>query len=290
VSTLVFGAVSPRLLLLILGAAGAALGLLVAGVVGGAWAERQGIGVALEAAEDEGVAPAGSTVRTLDGAPGTGRVAILRFLSLGPLAVVAGLAWQAIYDATYRELILPDDLATPLPIRVIEDVPWLVVGLLVAWVVADAAASLGVRRLVLERRPVLEAWLLGWADVVRRPHRVVAVAAFGIVVLLVPLVPSVAAAAVGWGRVRDLLASGPSPWLALAAIMTWVAVWLGGLVLVGVAAGARAAAWTLELPRSPDHDRHPPVAPDVPLAHPEAPDSPVTLPDAAPPSTRSPIR
>ncbi len=108
--------------------------------------------------------------------------------------------------------------------------------------------------------------------------------------LLVPLVPSVAAAAVGWGRVRDLLASDPSPWLALAAIMIWVAVWLGGLVLVGVAAAARAAAWTLELPGSPAPDRHPPVAPGVPLAHPEAPDSPVTLPDAAPPSGATPLR
>jgi len=72
--------------------------------------------------------------------------------------------------------------------------------------------------------------------------------------------------------------------------MTWVAVWLGGLVLVGVAAATRAAAWTLELPGSRALDRHPPVAPDVPLAHPEAPDSPATLPDAAPPSDATPHR
>ena len=114
--------------------------------------------------------------------------------------------------------------------------------------------------------------------------------AFGIVVLLVPLIPSVAAAAVGWGRVRDLLASDPSPWLVLAAIMTWVAVWLGGLVLVGVAAAARAAAWTLELPRSRAGDRHPAVPPGVTLARAEAPDSPATLPDAAPPSGTTPLR
>ena len=89
---------------------------------------------------------------------------------------------------------------------------------------------------------------------------------------------------------RDLLASGPSPWLALAAIMTWVALWLGGLVLVGVAAAVRAAAWTLELPGLPAPDRHPAVAPGVPLTHPEAPDAPVTLPDAAPPPGATPLR
>ena len=289
VSTLVFGAASPRLFGMILGAGGAALVLLGAGLLAGAWAERQGIGVTLDAAEEEGLVPTASAA-TLDGAPGTVRVAMLRLLALGPLAVVAAVAWQAVYDATYRELILPDDLVTPLPLRVLGDVPWLLAGVLLAWVAADAAGSLGVRRLVLERRPVLAAWLLGWADLLRRPNRAVAVAAFGILVLLVALVPSVVAAAVGWERIRDLLASGPEPWVALAAIMTWIAVWLGGLVLVGVAAATRAAAWTLELPRPHAGDRHLSVASSVPLEPPNAPDAPVTLPDAAPPSGSGPTR
>lgn len=278
VSTLVFGAASPRLLLLIVGAGGAAIVLLLAGILAGAWAERQAIDVTLEAAAEEGLEAAGSTA---GGAPGTGRVAILRLLSLGPMAVVASLAWQGVYDAAYRELVLPDDLVTPLPIRVLADVPWLVAGLVLAFFVADAAGSLGVRRLVQERRPVLEAWLLGWVDVVRRPVRVAAVAAFGIFVLAVPLVPSVAAAAIGWDRVRDLLASDTAPWLAAAAVMTWVAVWLAGLVLVGVAAAARAAAWTLELPR-PTPSRHPDGMPGVPLAPPDPAGAPATLPDAVP--------
>ena len=70
VSTLVFGAASPRLLLLIVGAVGAAVALLVAGVVAGAWAERQGIGVALEAAEEEGLTPAARRSRRSTGRRG----------------------------------------------------------------------------------------------------------------------------------------------------------------------------------------------------------------------------
>ena len=249
ISTLVFGAPSARLFGLIVGATGAAVVLLVAGVVAGAWAERAGIEVTLEAAADEGLDPAGASTVQGSGVPGAARVAALRLLSLAPLAIAAGVAWQSIYDAAYRELVLPDDLVTPLPIRVLADVPWLLVGLAVVWLASDAAASVGVRRLVLERRPVVVAWLLGWADLVRRPARVIPTALFGLAVLLVPLVPALLAAGVGWDRVRDLLASDPEPWFAVAAIMTWVAVWLGGLVLVGVGAAVRAAAWTLELPR-----------------------------------------
>jgi len=252
VSTLVFGAPSARLFGLIVGATAAAVVMLLAGVVAGAWAERQGIAVTLEAAADEGLDAARPETVRGRGVPGTARVALLRFLSLAPVAVAAAAAWQSVYEATYRELILPVDLVTPLPFRVVADVPWLLVGLAAVWLVSDAAASVGVRRLVLERRPVLVAWLLGWADLVRRPRRVIPTALFGLVVLLVPLVPSVLAAGVGWDRVRDLLTSDPEPWLAVGAIALWVAVWLGGLVLVGVGAAIRAAAWTLELPRRRD--------------------------------------
>jgi hypothetical protein len=249
VSTLVFGAPSARLFGLIVGATGLAAVLLVAGVVVGAWAERPGIPLALEAARVEGLAPAGPA--PTDGArvPGTGRVAILRFLSLAPTVIATAIAWPSLYDATYRELILPGDLVTPLPFRVVRDVPWLLVAVLAVWLISDAAASVGVRRLVIERRPVLVAWLLGWADLVRRPGRILTTALFGLAVLALPLIPAFLAAGIGWDRVRDLLASDPEPWFAVAGIALWVAAWLGGLVLVGVGAAVRASAWTLELPK-----------------------------------------
>jgi hypothetical protein len=60
--------------------------------------------------------------------------------------------------------------------------------------------------------------------------------------------PALAAAAAGWLRVRDMLVGGRDPVVVLGAVAIWVAIWLGGLVLAGVGAAVRAAAWTLEMP------------------------------------------
>ena len=245
VSSLVFGAPSSGLLALIVGGLLGTFVLVVLAILVGSWAERQGIAVVLEAAADEGLRRPSPELR---GAPGTWRVAVIRLLALAPVALAAALAWRPLYDATYRELILPRELVTPIPLRVLAEAPWPVIWVVAAWVVADAAASVAVRRLVLERRPVLVAWLLGWGDLVLRPLRVVATALLGLGLLVVLVVPSMLAAAIGWDRIRSILTDGRDPVLAVFGVLVWVAMWLGGLVLAGVGAGVRAAAWTLELP------------------------------------------
>ncbi len=246
ISSLVFGAPSAPLLAILVGGLVGALAVLVTGLLLGAWAERQLIGVALEAAADEGIlVPAPD----LDGAPGTLRIAVVRMLSLAPVAVALLLAWRPVYDVTYRELILPGNLATPLPIRVLGEVPWVVAGILVAWLIGDAAAAVAVRRLVIERRPVLVAWLLGWADLVRRPQRVIPTALVGVGVLVLLTVPGLLAAAIGWTRVHDVVLEGRDVTTTTIALVTWVGTWLGALVLAGIGQAFRSAAWTLELPR-----------------------------------------
>jgi hypothetical protein len=54
---------------------------------------------------------------------------------------------------------------------------------------------------------------------------------------------------VGWERVRDVILDGRDPVVVLGAVAIWVAMWLGGLVLAGVAAAFRTAAWTFEAAR-----------------------------------------
>jgi hypothetical protein len=144
--------------------------------------------------------------------------------------------------------VLPQDLVTPLPLRVLGDVPWLVVAVAGVWLLSDAAAAVGVRHLVLDRQPVLAAWLMGWADLFRRPGRIIATALTGAAVLVLLVGPAMLAAAVGWSRVREILAGGRDPVIVIGAVTIWVAIWLGGLVLAGVGAAVRAAAWTLEMP------------------------------------------
>lgn len=251
-STLVLGAPTDALILLAAGVASAVIAILAAALLAGAWAERAGILLAAEAAEEEGLmgpAPVVATVTeaTSGGrAPGVGRVALIRLASLVPVLVVFALCWAPLYDTTYRELILPAELLTPLPIRVLLAVPQVLAALALTWLVADAAAAFGVRRLVLERRPLVRAWALGWTDVVRRPHRTLATQLAGLAGLALVGTPPLVAAALGWGRVQDALIGGSGPITEVAVVLLWVAIWLGGLVLAGVGAAFRATATTME--------------------------------------------
>ena len=185
ITTLVFGVPTAGLILLAASAVIGGFALVAGAVVMGAWAERQGIGVTLEAAAEEGAIEA----IPLEGAPGTLRVTVVRLLALGPVVVVMVLSAQRVYDVVYRELILPDDLVTPLPVRVAAALPVHLGALLLAWLLADSAAAMGVRRLVLERRSVGSAWVLGWYEVVRRPLRVLGTAIGGALAGGVPARP-----------------------------------------------------------------------------------------------------
>ena len=249
IANLVFGGLTPRLAAALVAAGVAAAALILAGLLAGAWAEVRGIGLVLHGAADEGyIAPPAS--RTED--PHrlvVFRVAVLRLLSLVPPLMVFALSWKTLYDVTYHELILPGDLTTPLPIRVMEQVPLVLAALFAAWLLADAAAAVGARRLVLERRRLLEAWALGWADLVRRPHRIVGAALFGDLALLLATGPALVAASLAWVRVREALEVAVGSPIGIIAAALWVAIWLGSVVLAGVGAAVRAAAWTLEWAR-----------------------------------------
>jgi hypothetical protein len=243
VSTLVFGDPSSEFIALVVGTVVAGVLMLGGGLLAGSWAERRSLDLVLAAAADEGFLPASPD---LAAAPGTLAVAAVRLLSLVPPLIAAALAWPTLYAVTYDELILPGDLATPLPVRVIARIAPLLAGVVATWLVADAAAAVGVRRLVLERRGVVAAWALGWTGLLRRPHRVLGTAVIGVLITAIAAGPALTAAVLGWGQVREVLAIGRDPLGMVAAVAIWVAIWLGALVLAGVGAAFRTAAWTLE--------------------------------------------
>ncbi len=243
---LVLGTPSAELMLLVAAGVLVSIAIVVVACAVGAWAERQGILVAMDAATAEGLAVQAGD---LAGAPGVGRITLIRLMALVPVVVAFALAWGPLYDAAYHELVLPDDLVTPLPLRVVRDVPGLLAGVGVVWLLSDAAGSIAVRHLVLDPRSVPRAWLLGWADVARRPHRALGTAIVGTVTVLLMIGPALLASGAGWARVRDLMIGGADPGNALAAVVIWVVMWLGGLVLAGVAAAIRAAAWTFSTVR-----------------------------------------
>jgi hypothetical protein len=223
-----------------------AIVLFAAGLLIGAWAERRGVELVADGATEEGYtapSPTGSV------APGVLSVALIRLLGLVPPFVVGALAWSSFYNATFTELTLPENLATPLPVRIIGQMPIQVVLLVGAWLVADAAASVGVRRLVLERRGVLASWALGWNDLVRRPHRILPAAILGDLAVVVAAGPALVAAAVAWVRVRETLELAANSPVGVIAVALWVAIWLGSLALAGVGAAVRSALFTVEAAR-----------------------------------------
>jgi hypothetical protein len=243
ISTLAFGNPSPELVRTAAILAGMAAVVLVTGMVVGAWAERRGIAMVLEGASGEGYT---RSTAVPEAASGLWQMALVRTLSLLPPAAVFALSWSTLYNVTYQELILPEDLATPLPVRVIAKLPLVLIALAVTWLLADAAAAVGVRRLAAQRRSFISAWALGWLDLVRRPHRILGAALIGDLVLVAVAGPALTAAAIAWVRVREVLELSPNSPVAIAVVVLWVGIWLGSVVLAGVGAAVRAALLTME--------------------------------------------
>ncbi|HEY5630410.1 MAG TPA: hypothetical protein VIR16_12965 [Candidatus Limnocylindrales bacterium] len=243
VATLAFGSPSGEFVRLVAGTAITATIVFVGGLLAGAWAERRGIAMVLVAGEEEGYTAAVPRLATL---PAVLRVAVIRLTAMIPPLIVFILAWPTLYAVTYRELILPEDLVTPLPVRVVAQLPVQLTVLLLVWGAADLAAALAVRRLIVERRRLATAWLLGWADLLARPYRVIPAALLGDSVLVVAAGPALLASAVAWTRVREALELAPDSPLGIGVTVMWVSIWLGCLVLAGFGAAFRAAILTLE--------------------------------------------
>ncbi len=241
---LVFGEASPGLVLLGAGVVAVVAGAIVGGGVAGAWADRlliRRVADALESPATGAAARSGTVVR----------VFLARLLAHLPLAVA--LAWGAvrIFEAAYRELVTPFEVVTPLIVRIVSAVPDAlgVVGL--AWLLGEAAGGLAAREVVLGGQGVGASVARGWRGLFRPVSSGAATLALTTVVAVVAIVPALIASGTAWSRLRDTLYDGRSGEVALALAL-FVALWLGGLVLAGVATAARSSMWTAEwLRRAP---------------------------------------
>jgi hypothetical protein len=253
-TSVLFGAPSRALISLVAGSVLITVAVLVAGALVGAWAERSGIATALEVAGEEGLVERAGLPAAPDA---TRRVAALRLLGLLPLFAVLALSAPVLYAGIYHELILPDELQTPLVMRVLRDMPGQLLTIAATWLVADAATALAVRRLVLEHRSIVRAWAMGWAGLIRRPHRVLSTAIAALGVTLLAVVPAVVAAELAWRRTRAVLSGDGSPLELVLSVVLFVAIWLLCLLLAGATSSFRNAAWTYEMARRAGPSSHP---------------------------------
>ena len=179
------------------------------------------------------------------------RLFVVRLVTLIPLGLA--LAWGAarLVDVGYHELILPGDLARPFVLRVLAGAPEVVLAILVTWLAGELVGAVAVRLAIVEGRSAGPALRGALRSIVRRPLGPLGILATTLGASAVVVAPPVAAATIAWEAVRTSLLGGAELAPALLAVGVFVALWLGGLVLAGIAAAWRSIAWSVALVR--DH-------------------------------------
>jgi len=175
------------------------------------------------------------------------RMLVVRLACLAPLAVACVWALGRLYAAGYHQLILPDDTATPLVVRILRDASDAAAVVLATWLITETIGGLAVRQVLVRDAGIVAALGMALGHVARRPVSTLGVALAGTVVLALLLGPGLFAAGVLWERMRLALEPGHSPLVLVALCTLFVASWLGALVLAGIAATWRSIAWSLAI-------------------------------------------
>lgn len=244
-TTLLFRGVTPLMALLqVVGGAAFVIWLLGGGLVAAA-AETEV--VRRVAADDEVRLPGGRSGLALAAHP-TRRVLLVRLAAYLPLLLVAlPLSSYRFVLVGYDELTSPSVGGLPLAIRIALGAPDAVALLVVTWLLGEMVGALAARRVVLAEDGARRA--LGWAidRLARRPMRNLALSVVPFVPLAVVLVIVGTAGSATWDALRAALSIGGDRLLALLLLVILVALFAGGLLLIGVASAFRAAVWTVDV-------------------------------------------
>jgi hypothetical protein len=244
-STFVFHGLTPSIALLV---AAIGVGALVWVVGGGLLAGAVESELVGRIAADEEAWGAGELVAGIHlAAHPAWRVLIVRLIASLPLLLA--LSWGAIRIVTvgYRELTVPSDVTVPLVARVVggaSDAVAIVIG---AWLLSETVGGLAARRVILsgERVPIaLRAALL---RLLRAPARCAILALVPLVPVALALLVAGLATSVAWEALRAAMSFDAGAVVVLLLVAALVALFVGGLALIGVASAWRAAAWTIDL-------------------------------------------
>jgi hypothetical protein len=259
------GGPSDRLLWLIGAFVGVGIAGLALGTVAGAFADLH----LFRAADAVDAALRGRPARDPRGATALlARLVLIRLLAIVPVSVALAWAANRFGAAAYRELILPDELVTPIVLRVLDrtrDVVAIVIG---AWLLGELLGGLAVRHHLRRGDPVPVALLRPIVDLIRRPVTTVVTFALGAVLPLLALAPVLALAWALFGGVRFTLAGG-DPVRTLAATILFIAVWCAGLGAAAYVASWRSLLASFEVLRAGRSSA--PVAISAPARHRELP-------------------
>jgi len=254
---------TPRLVALVAAWLGIALASIVAGTLVAAAAEvalhRATVMPAAGGTTDRRVAfpsrwvASASPPRDEAGSPpprrAVRRVAVARLVLLVPVALALAAAVPGWVQVAYRELLLPTDLALPLPFRVIAGAPISALVVVVAWLLAEVIGGLAARRIALGGSSVAGALGAAAGDVARAPTSILLTLVLAIGGTLPFLVPAVVVVGVAWDRARVALVDASDGVGVIIATLILVAAWAACLGVAGVTSAWRSALWTAELAR-----------------------------------------
>jgi hypothetical protein len=256
VSTLVFHGLTPSITVLLTAAGIGALLWLVGGGLLAAAVESEL--VRRIAADEEAWAPGVSAAEIRLAAHPAWRVLIVRLIASLPLLLA--LSWGAIRIVTvaYRELTVPSDVTVPLVTRVVGGAPDAVGVVIATWMLGETVGGLAARRVILLGEGVAGALGAGLRRCLRSPLRCVALAIVPLVPLAVALVVIGLAGSAAWEALRAALSLDAAGIVVLLLVVVLVALFVGGLLLLGVLSAWRAAVWTVDLIGTFGSTRHGP--------------------------------
>jgi hypothetical protein len=243
-TSFVFGGVSNGLIALSAGALAACLVWLVVGGFLAAGAEAEMIAIV---ATDEDVVGGSRSTSAPEPQARAWRIVVVRLVALTPLVLALAVGSVRIVSTTYRELTVPSDVTLPIAWRVITAAPEAVAIIIVTWLVGQVAGAVAARRVVLAGEGVSRSLVraLGWC--VRHPIRTMVLEGVPLVALIAVVIPSSAAAAAAWSAIGGALRSQAGPVPAIALLILFVGLWVGGLLLIAVTSAWRNAAWTVAM-------------------------------------------
>jgi hypothetical protein len=217
------------------------------------------------AAVEEGVTEVGSAGHRRSGEPQSrppswtrshviGRIVVVRLAAHLPLLATVAVAAVAIINATYAELTRPVDVATPLVARVVVASGGPIILVILAWFLGELAGGIAARRVVLDGEGLSGALSGAVLDLIWKPRSTLAPGIATTVPLFVILAATLAGARIAWLRADGAL-TDPSIDAAtlVVTLMTFVAIWLAALTLIGLLTASRSAALTFAAVREGAH-------------------------------------
>ena len=166
-----------------------------------------------------------------------------RLVALIPLAAALALGAVRVVAATYDELVVPSDTATPIVVRVVRAAPEVILVAVAAWILGEILGAVAARRIALDDDQVGGALR---AAVRVGQHPLAALA--GSCCRRLPWRSSSSrrrSPRARPGRRSAGHSEAGDPLTVVVTVVLFVGLWVAGLFLVAIVSAWRAAVWTV---------------------------------------------